>query len=783
MPPFYHAVRHAPKPICARFRVWLIIVHMARKKTPPASPPPTAPKPAPPTWDERLIDALRPWGVEIAGIGLLLFAVITLLALLGWNKADWWWARLMRQIFGWGAYPLYLSVAAAGLHLALRRTQRPYRVTPRQVIGLELLLLTLLPLSHVLRRTTLAQAHLGQGGGLVGWALSEPLLNFFGPLLTLFFLSVALLGGLSLVMGWGWREVQQGLLWLSQTLRHFAEQIAPPAARGQETSGRVPEGVAHSGQAAVVNRQRSAVSEQPPTLSQQQHPTAELIVIDDSAAEEPGKMRRRSHPLPPLDLLEEGGAAALSPEEIDAKKRIIEQTLLDFGLPATVTQIRRGPAVTQFGVEPGYLEKPGPDGEMKLHKVRVGQIAALQRDLALALAVQRLRVQAPVPGQGVVGIEVPNDETAVVRLRAILASESFNKLNAPLAIALGRDVSGAPIVTDLGRLPHLLIAGTTGSGKSVCMNALITCLVFNNTPEELHLILIDPKKVELIRFNGLPHLIGNVETEADRAVGVLRWLTAEMDRRYELFAAVGARNLGGYNRKMGRDKSKKLPYLAVFIDELADLMYTYPGDVERTLCRLAQMARATGIHLVVATQRPSTDVITGLIKANFPARLSFSVASGADSRVILDGVGAEHLLGKGDMLFLAPDASGPQRIQGVFVSDAEIEAVVRHWQTAVPDWEPIPCPWESLLARYALLEETDTLLEAAIDIAQKQDTISTSYLQRRLRVGYPRAARIMEHLYEMGLVEDPKTGGKTRRSYVQEGEDPLQELLNGKRES
>lgn len=292
--------------------------------------------------------------------------------------------------------------------------------------------------------------------------------------------------------------------------------------------------------------------------------------------------------------------------------------------------------------------------------------------------------------------------------------------------------------------------------------------------------MVDPKKVELIRFNGLPHLIGNVEVEADRAVGVLRWLTAEMDRRYEMFTKLSARNINSYNRKVGKGKDglRPLPYIAVFIDELADLMHTYPGDVERTLCRLAQMARATGIHLVVATQRPSTDVITGLIKANFPARLSFAVASGTDSRVILDTVGAEHLLGKGDMLFLAPDASGPARIQGVFMNDHEIEALVRHWQQAMPDYQPDPPPWDSLIARYALLDETDSLLEQAIEIAKKNDTLSTSYLQRRLRIGYPRAARIMEHLYEMGLIEDPKEGGKTRRTFVDEGDSPLDDLLS-----
>ncbi len=736
---------------------------MARKKSTrngSTSQRPAAP--APPTWDERAIDALRPWRVELLGVGLFLFALITLLSLPGWSKADWWWARLMRQIFGWGSYPLFLSLAAGGLHLTLSRVERPYRITPRQVIGLEMLLLTLLPLSHLLTRTTLAEAHLGQGGGLVGWALSEPLLAFLGPVLTVFLFLIVLLSGLSLVTGYGWRDAQQWLQVLSEELRQFAEQVAPPP----ETETAVPAPAPPQPAPAVIPPPQITLSED------------DLVIIDDSAADDQPKLRRRTHPLPPINLLEEGGMVTLTPEEIDEKKRIIEQTLIDFGLPATVTQIRRGPAVTQFGVEPGYVEKPGIDGIMRQHKVRVGQIAALQKDLALALAVQRLRVQAPVPGQGVVGIEVPNDETAVVRLRSIIESDLFYKLNAPLGVALGRDVSGSPIAIDLGKLPHLLIAGTTGSGKSVCINALISCLVFNNTPDELHLIMIDPKKVELIRFNGLPHLIGSVETEADRAVGVLRWLTAEMDRRYELFAAVGARNLNGYNRKMGRDKSKKLPFMAVFIDELADLMHTYPGDVERTLCRLAQMARATGIHLVVATQRPSTDVITGLIKANFPARLSFSVASGTDSRVILDGVGAEHLLGKGDMLFLAPDASGPQRIQGVFVSDPEIESIVKHWQTALPQWEPIACPWETLLAKHALLEETDSLLEAAIEIAQKQDTLSTSYLQRRLRIGFPRAARIMEHLYEMGLVEDPKSGGKTRKSYVSEDDDPLETLLS-----
>ncbi len=476
-------------------------------------------------------------------------------------------------------------------------------------------------------------------------------------------------------------------------------------------------------------------------------------------------------------MLERGELAAQSNDEVEWKSRRIEETLHDFGLPARVVEVRRGPAVTQFGVEPGYVERPGPDGEPKQQKVRVGQIAALQRDLTLALAVTRLRIEAPVPGRSVVGIEVPNSETSVVRLRNIMEAPGFARLNSSLGVALGRDVAGAPVMTDLAKLPHLLIAGTTGSGKSVSINAFIACLVFNNTPEQLQLVMIDPKKVELVRFNGLPHLIGHVEVDADRAVGVLRWLTSEMDRRYELFETVSARNISGYNRKAKREH--RLPYIAVFIDELADLMHMYPGDVERTLCRLAQMARATGIHLVVATQRPSTDVITGLIKANFPARLSFAVASGTDSRVILDSVGAENLLGRGDMLYQAPDAGAPARIQGVLVTDTEIERLVEHWRAATPDHTPVPPPWEPLIARYALLDETDSLLESAVELAKKHEQLSVSFLQRRLRLGYPRAARLMEHLYEMGLVDDPQSGGKTRRSLVDdENDDPIGKYLS-----
>jgi S-DNA-T family DNA segregation ATPase FtsK/SpoIIIE len=731
---------------------------MARSKSSGGS---KTPAPPPPTWDERLINSLMPWRLEIAGGLLFTISFLIFLALLSLpnNACPGVWLCLFREGFGWGAYPLLLSLAAAGLHLTLRQVEKPYQVRVAQVIGFELVLLTLLPLSYQLGNTTLPQAHLGQGGGLVGWALSEPLLDFFGSFLTNGFYLLLLAYGVSLMAGFTWDDFLAGLNTLSLRLRQLSQQLAPPDAAPR----------------TAVPPQRATqlpLPDPPPATSHD-----ELLIIDDTAVY--NDATKRSKRLPPLSLLEEGSEYVLTKEEVDEKKRIIEETLAHFGLPATVTQIQRGPAITQFGVEPGYVERTGPDGVPHQQKIRINQIAALRKDLALALAATRLRIQAPVPGRGIVGIEVPNSETAVVRLRSIVESPDFTRFNSPLAVALGKDVSGAPIAIDLAKMPHLLIAGTTGSGKSVCINTLITCLVFNNTPDNLHLVMIDPKKVELIRFNGLPHIIGQVEVEADRAVGVLRWLTAEMDRRYEMFAQVSARNIGGYNRKVVGDKTrKKLPYIAVFIDELADLMYMYPGDVERTLCRLAQMARATGIHLVVATQRPSTDVITGLIKANFPARLSFAVASSVDSRVILDTVGADQLLGKGDMLFLSPEASAPARVQGVFPADDEIERIVKFWHNNTPaDFKPMPAPWESLIAKYALLDETDSLLEAAIELAQKNDTISASFLQRKLRLGYPRAARLMEHLYEMGLVDDPQSGGKTRRTLVDEDDDPLEDLL------
>ncbi|MFH1085769.1 MAG: DNA translocase FtsK, partial [Chloroflexota bacterium] len=471
--------------------------------------------------------------------------------------------------------------------------------------------------------------------------------------------------------------------------------------------------------------------------------------------------------------------------DIRDKTRIIEETLRSLGVPVTVVEVNPGPSVTQFGLEPGYSERRDREGKVKKVKVKVSRISALSNDLALALAASPIRIEAPVPGKGIVGLEVPNSEIATVGLRGVMESDEFRSLSAaPLAVGLGRDVSGTPVVADLSRLPHLLIAGATGSGKSVCINALIACLLFRNTPDDLKLLMVDPKRVELSMYNGIPHLIAPVVVEADRVVGVLNWVTREMDRRFKVFAKVGARNLAAYNEMAADRGEARLPLIVVFIDELADLMMVAPEEVERSICRIAQLARATGIHLVVATQRPSVDVVTGLIKANFPARISFAVSSNVDSRVILDTPGADKLLGRGDGLYMAPDSAQLLRVQGCWVSDGELTSLVTAWRAQVGAQvgaqrgatvmspgglsEPtaVQSPlWPDLSAPKADARDEDPLLHEAIALVMEQQRASVSFLQRRLRIGYTRAARLVDLLEARGIV-GPATGTSKLRDVI-----------------
>jgi len=500
--------------------------------------------------------------------------------------------------------------------------------------------------------------------------------------------------------------------------------------------------------------------------------------------------------LPPVHLLNEVGEESRPPDN-EARAQLIVDTLRSFGVDARVVSIQQGPTVTQFGIEPGWEVKTrlvperdekgrivhDKDGRPKYRsevvsrtRVRVNRITALANDLALALAAPSIRIESPVPGKPFIGIEVPNTSPSVVTVRSVIESPSFQKLasRSRLAVALGKGVSGEPVAADLARMPHLLIAGATGSGKSVCINSLITCLLMHNTPEDLRLVLIDPKRVELAAFAPVPHLLfSRVIVEVEEVPAVLQAVLQEMESRYRTFAAVGARNIEAYNRSPRAPE--RLPYWVVIIDELADLMMSAPYQVERQLCRLAQLARATGIHLIVATQRPSVDVVTGLIKANFPTRIAFAVSSQVDSRTILDMAGAEKLLGRGDMLYMPTDAAKPRRLQGCYVSDAEIERVVSWW--ADDRFRHLrPDPLDHLLEQVregGMGGEDDPLFQAAKEVAMGHNRISVSMLQRQLGIGRDRAMKLMGALEQAGVVAPADDPLASRRVLVRADDDEL----------
>jgi S-DNA-T family DNA segregation ATPase FtsK/SpoIIIE len=457
--------------------------------------------------------------------------------------------------------------------------------------------------------------------------------------------------------------------------------------------------------------------------------------------------------LPPITLLDTVTVRReRMADEIKRNVKIIESTLETFGVSCKVVGVNPGPAVTQYELQPG----PG---------VQVKRITALQNDLSLALAAAPLRIEAPIPGKAAVGIEVPNKSASLVTIREVLETAAFREGTKRLALGLGNDVSGQSIIADLTRMPHLLIAGATGQGKSVCINALITSLLFQVTPEHMRLLLIDPKRVELTGYNGLPHLALPVLVESHQAAAALRWAVAEMDRRYKMFSAEGVRNIAAYNEKAVQRLAREIPYIVIVIDELADLMMVAAGEIEELICRIAQLARAVGIHLVIATQRPSTDIITGLIKANIPSRIAFAVGSQVDSRVILDSGGAEKLLGRGDMLYQPVDSGKPTRIQGAFVSDPEVEAVVNFWKSQGP-----PRYMEEILEQGAGTEweggqtaerKLDPLFARAARAVAAEGAASVSLVQRKFNVGYSRAGRIVDQLAENHVV-GPYQGSKSR---------------------
>jgi S-DNA-T family DNA segregation ATPase FtsK/SpoIIIE len=708
--------------------------------------------------------------LDILGYSLLVVAALTVLALFSAQRGALlgFWVQLLGRTFGWGVYFVPIFMGAVGLYLILRRFgDRAPRPEPEQVAGTLMLFLAFLVTAHFLglwltRLSPQALADRGYGGGHLGRYLATYLVEGMGGAGTALVLLVVWLLGVFFVLGVSPAEmVRAGASWLQQQGERRPRprpSIPPPAAPARPAAPNVREPpTAPSPRPAAAPLPASF---QPPTPVAEASPPR---VLGGGALWQ----------LPPIDqILEPGSEQDLNQELIRQQVRVIEETLASLGAPVKVKEINRGPVVTQFGVEPLFVA----NSRGKETRVKVAKIASLADDLALALSARSIRIQAPVPNKGLVGIEVPNEEVALVALRDIIESEAWERVSSPLRLALGQDVSGAPYVADLRAMPHLLIAGTTGSGKSVCINAILTALLLQNTPDDLKLLMVDPKRVELTPYNGIPHLLVPVVVDMERVVGALGWVLREMDSRYRQFAAAGARDIVDYNERVvpARPDLKRLPYIVVVVDELADLMMLAPQETEKAICRLAQMARATGIHLIIATQRPSVDVVTGLIKANFPARIAFAVASSVDSRVILDMPGAERLLGRGDMLFMPPDSPQPIRLQGAFVSDAELQRLIGYWKGAAPPPPPAPMPAgpaegarpvqlplrPDLAPPPALFE--DDLIPDAVAVLLAENRASVSLLQRRLRIGYTRSARIIELLEEKGIVGPPQPGTQFR---------------------
>lgn len=745
------------------------------------------------TRKEPLIQLSRDQWLDLLGGALILVALATILSLLSPQQGalTQLWLVGLKKVFGWGMFIVPLFIGALGLWLILRRfDDRLPRPQPEQVAGVGIGFLTALMTLHLIAARIFwpGVGHFqlveqGEGGGLIGAALLDLSVKLIGVAGTVVALLMLWLIVITLVVGISPAEAAQLLLnWRAQSKRQapVVEQLSFPTLPPEEPPPAV--GTKSTGKASVPKPTPVVLGGEAPARSGQEKPP---FKINGNRPEEehldfkiPPTPSGSPWRLPAIaEILEVGSEQSFSDDLIRKQARTIEDTLTSLGAPVKVLETNTGPVVVQFGVEPLFIDLRGG----KRTKVKVSKIASLADDLALALSARSIRIEAPIPGKGLVGIEVPNIEPSVVALRDVLESRAFAKLKGSLRMGLGQDVSGQAVAADLRVMPHLLIAGTTGSGKSVCVNAIIAALILQNTPETLRMMMVDPKRVELTQYNGIPHLLTPVIVDVDRVVPALRWVMREMDTRYRRFAKMGARNIEDFNRRAGKKGSEDeaIPYIVVIVDELADLMMQSPEETERVLCRLAQMARATGIHLIVATQRPSVNVVTGLIKANFPARIAFAVASSVDSRVILDMPGAERLLGRGDMLFMPPDAGQPLRLQGTFVSDRELDRLIQHWRQGnaatvvtmppassplpLKDTPPIPAQ-EPLFPEFAAPapQFEDELLPTAVEILLAEDRASISLLQRRMRIGYTRSARLVDLMTDLGIVTPNADQGQFR---------------------
>ncbi len=658
----------------------------------------------------------------ITAVGSLIaftLTVVSIVAILTNSASLAFWKEFLISTFGW------ISIVTPAIFLlsGLVLTKARWRLAQTNVLlGFILVVLALTSLTASLKP---AQA------GSIGQLLWKELSSFVTPFGAIALLVLLLLVGLVVLFNTSLGQILKIFAFLFETVKSLIKPL--------------------------LTRQRTFEAKHIPIkVSAPPPPIRERIIADALVQNVAGQSKIWKYP--PLSLLSDKVGSAAERGDVKKSAAIIEKTLDSFGIQARVAEVNGGPAVTQYALEISAGTK-------------ISKIANLQHDLALALATPTgtVRIEAPIPGKSLVGIEVPNRSLEIVGLKQILASDEMARHKSKLAVVLGRDTSSKPMVVDLDRMPHCLIAGTTGSGKSIMLNAVINSLLFRNSPMELKLILIDPKRVELTNYNSIPHLLTPVITEPEKILSSLKWAMAEMDRRYKLFQSVGVRNIVSYNEMSG---FQALPYIVIIVDELADLMMFAPVEIEDAITRIAQLARATGIHLVVATQRPSVDVITGLIKANIPCRIAFNVSSMVDSRVILDGPGAEKLLGRGDMLFLPPDASKPMRIQGAFVQDSEINNLIKYLKATGIAPEYTAEVTEMPLGRMGQgnSEERDDLFEEAVRTVCQYDRASASLLQRRLKVGYARAARILDELEAAGIV-GVGDGSKPRDVLVRNAEE------------
>ncbi|HCY11935.1 MAG: hypothetical protein A2V21_313225 [Deltaproteobacteria bacterium GWC2_55_46] len=691
---------------------------------------------------------------EILGIALFAFAMYSGISLFSYGSESNWGGFLgdiLSSVFlksiGYTSYvfPFILTLLSVGL--MLRRFFRFRIVVPVSFI---LFVLSTSSLLSLLSST-------GEAGGFTGAFLSSLLADLVGATGSIIFLSAVIL--IAFLVATGLSVIQIALKALPPTVSVF-KAIMDKARSGRKDEADVEE---EPEDEPAPKKVRSA--EEKPKEKEKGAAAPAIIapkIHNKRPVEEPEEALEFTPPkgsfmLPPLSLLDAvpKKGSSIDDKALLANSQVLEKKLLDFGIEGRVLEVRPGPVVTMYEFEPA----PG---------VKVGRITNLSDDLALAMKAMSIRIIAPIPGKAVVGIEVPNQTRDMIMLREMMECPAFSKSRSRLSLALGKDISGAPYVADLARMPHLLVAGATGTGKSVSVNAMILSFLFKATPEDVRFLMVDPKMLELSAYEGIPHLITPVITDPKKAAGALRSIVTEMGRRYKLMAEKGAKNIEKYNQMVedaNKSDEKKLPFIVVIIDELADLMMTSGKDVEECLVRLSQMARASGIHLMIATQRPSVDVVTGLIKTNFPARIAFQLPSRTDSRTIIDAGGAETLLGQGDMLFLPPGTSKLQRIHGAYVSETEIKRVTDFWKKqGAPAYEEIVIEENES----ALIDEDADLGEEflrrydeAVALAATLEMISTSYVQRRFRIGYNTAARIIEKMEKEGVV-GPAQGSRPR---------------------